>query len=126
MAAEAGNFARAATAARVWFVLRRVEAGVHLVNIAVTTHDLVKQFEAVRNAVKAGKMTQAQADAAYGHLALMATGLGLLSIVQFHGAVKTSPAGDRRSCPIPRCPDASSRPWRCCRLRSAHFGRRRT
>lgn len=88
VAAEAGNFARATTVARVWFVLRRVEAGIQLVNIAVTSRDLVMQFEAIRDAVKAGKMTQAQADAAYGHLALMATGMGLLSIVQFHGAIK--------------------------------------
>ncbi|MQY12622.1 hypothetical protein SRB5_27580 [Streptomyces sp. RB5] len=88
VAAEAGALARAASATRVWFVLRRLEAGSQLVNIAVTGHDLIKQFAAIQEAVRAGKMTRAQADAAYGRLALMATGTGLLSIVQFRGAVK--------------------------------------
>jgi hypothetical protein len=82
VAAEAGNLVRAASAARVWFALRRVEAGVHVVNLGITTVDVVGKFVEIRDSKT---MTQEQKDAAYGQLAAQATVTGALAFVAFRG-----------------------------------------
>ncbi|HJQ02655.1 MAG TPA: DUF4157 domain-containing protein [Jatrophihabitans sp.] len=83
VAAEAGNLARAASAARVWFTLRRVELGVHVVNVGVTTVDLVSKFREIRDSKT---MTQDQKDAAMRQLATQAVISGALSLVAFRGS----------------------------------------
>lgn len=82
VAAEAGNLLRAASAARVWFTLRRVEAGVHVVNLGIASIELVGKIREIRDSPT---MTQEQKDAAYGQLATQAMITGVLSIVAFRG-----------------------------------------
>ncbi len=83
VAAEAGNLARAASAARVWFTLRRVELGVHVVNVGITTVDLVSKYREIRDSKT---MTQDQKDAAMRQLATQAVLSGALSVVAFRGS----------------------------------------
>jgi hypothetical protein len=83
VAAEAGNLARAASAARVWFALRRVELGVHVINVGITTVDLVTKFREIRDSKT---MTQDQKDAAMRQLATQAVISGVLSVVAFRGS----------------------------------------
>ncbi|HST47799.1 eCIS core domain-containing protein [Jatrophihabitans sp.] len=83
VAAEAGNLARAASAARVWFTLRRVELGVHVVNIGITTVDLVTKFREIRDSKT---MSQQQKDDAMRQLATQAVISGVLSLVPFRGS----------------------------------------
>ena len=82
VAAEAGNIARAASAARVWFALRRVEAATQVVNLGVTTVDLVSKFREIKNS----RMTPEQKATAYRQLAGQAVLTGTLSIVAFRGS----------------------------------------
>lgn len=81
-AAEAGNLVRAASAARSWFLLRRVEQGMQLVNIGVATHDLVAQYRAI----KAAKMSPDAERRALTELAIFALGTGALHIMALHAA----------------------------------------
>jgi|GEM_PF-6712247 len=83
VAAEAGNLARAASAARVWFALRRVELGVHVINVGITTVDLVTKFREIRDSTT---MTQQQKDDAMRQLATQAVISGVLSVVAFRGS----------------------------------------
>jgi hypothetical protein len=82
VAAEAGNLARAASAARIWFTLRRVELGVHVVNVGIATVDLVSRYREIQNSKT---MAQDQKDAAMRQLATQAVITGALSIVAFNG-----------------------------------------
>ncbi|MCY0906008.1 eCIS core domain-containing protein [Arthrobacter sp. H14-L1] len=82
VAAEAGNVLRAASAAKVWFALRRVEAGVQVVNIGITTVDLIGKFRGIRDS---RTMTKEQKDAAYNQLATQAMITGVLTYVAFRG-----------------------------------------
>ncbi len=82
VAAEAGNLVRAASAARVWFALRRLEAGVRVVNLGITSVAMVGQFIEIRDS---RTMTQDQKNAAYGQLAQQAVITGVLSFVAFRG-----------------------------------------
>jgi len=82
-AAEVGNLARAAGAARVWFALRRVEMAAHVVNVGIATADLVGRFREIRDSKT---MTKEQKDQAMSQLAAQAVLTGALSIVAFQGS----------------------------------------
>jgi hypothetical protein len=83
VAAEAGNLARAASAARVWFALRRVELGVHVVNVGITTVDLISKFREINDSKT---LTKDQKDAAMRQLATQAVISGAVSFVGFLGS----------------------------------------
>jgi hypothetical protein len=59
VAAEAGNLARAATAARMWFALRRVGLATDVVNVGITTIEILDRYHEIANS----NMTPAQVDA---------------------------------------------------------------
>ena len=82
-AAEAGNLVRAASAARSWFVLHRVEQAMHVVNIGVATHDILAQYRAI----KAAKMAPADERRALTELTIFALGTSALHVLQLRAAM---------------------------------------
>lgn len=80
----AGNLARAQTAARAYFYLRRTQIVMDVINVGVITHDFVVQYEAIINS----KMTPEQKSAALRSLTMFAFLAGGLSIVSLRsGAI---------------------------------------
>lgn len=80
----AGNLARAQSAARAYFYLRRTQIVMDVINVGVITHDFVVQYQAIINS----KMTPEQKTAALSQLTMFAFLAGGLSIVSLRsGAI---------------------------------------
>jgi hypothetical protein len=91
VAEEAGNLARAAWAGKAWCVLRTMQVGMDVVNVAVMGYDLVDQIRAIQNS----SLTPEQKQAAIAKVVAFSLGMGLMQIAQIRSGGKEVSRGAR-------------------------------
>jgi hypothetical protein len=83
VSARAGNLLRAASAARAYLVVRRVQIVMDVVNVGILTHDLVTQYQAIQNS----NMTDEQKHAALVQLTVFGMASGFMSVIALRAGV---------------------------------------
>src|SRR5690606_26061368 len=75
---------RAASLARGWFLLKRAELGLDIVNVGVVAHDFVQQYDAIlRSDLPADKKQEA-----LQRLTMFAVGAGLMTTIPVYTGLR--------------------------------------
>ncbi len=84
LGARAVNSVRAASLARGWFLLKRAELGLDIVNVGVVAHDFVQQYDAIlRSDLPADKKQEA-----LQRLTMFAVGAGLMTTIPVYTGLR--------------------------------------